>query len=91
MFYGSANRDEEIFDRPFEFDITRKPNRHIAFGIGEHFCSGAHVARLEMEMAYKYLLPRIEEIELTGPPERLYSSLVGGVKHLPIRYRLRPA
>jgi cytochrome P450 len=91
MFYGSANRDEEVFDRPFEFDITRQPNRHIAFGIGEHFCAGAHVARLEMEMAYKYLLPRIEEIELSGPPERLFSSLVGGVKHLPIHYRLRPA
>ncbi|NRA10305.1 MAG: cytochrome P450, partial [Myxococcales bacterium] len=91
LFYGSANRDEEIFDRPFSFDVTRKPNRHLAFGIGEHFCAGAHVARLEMEMAYKYLLPRIEEIELAGEPERLYSALVGGVKHLPIHYRLRPA
>ena len=91
LFYGSANRDEEIFDRPFSFDITRKTNRHIAFGIGEHFCAGAHMARLELEMAYKYLLPRIEEIELSAPPERLYSALVGGVKHLPIRYRLRPA
>ena len=91
LFYGSANRDEEIFDRPFSFDVTRKPNRHLAFGIGEHFCAGAHVARLEMEMAYKYLLPRIEEIELAGSPERLYSALVGGVKHLPIHYRLRPA
>ena len=91
LFYGSANRDEDVFDRPFEFDVTRRPNRHLAFGIGEHFCAGAHVARLEMEMAYKYLLPRIAEIELEGPPERLASALVGGVKHLPIRYRLRPA
>jgi len=91
LFYPSANRDEEIFDRPFEFDITRQPNRHLAFGVGEHFCAGAHVARLELEMAYKYLLPRIEEIELAGPPERLHSALVGGVKHLPIRYKLRPA
>jgi cytochrome P450 len=91
LFYGSANRDEEVFDRPFEFDVTRQPNRHLAFGVGEHFCAGAHVARLEMEMAYKYLIPRIEEIELTGPPERLHSALVGGVKHLPIRYKLRPA
>ena len=91
LFYGSANRDEEVFDRPFEFDVTRSPNRHLAFGIGEHFCAGAHVARLEMEMAFKYLAPRIEEIELTGPPERLYSALVGGVKHLPIRYKLKPA
>ncbi|NQZ95853.1 MAG: cytochrome P450 [Myxococcales bacterium] len=91
LFYGSANRDEEVFDRPFEFDVTRRPNRHLAFGVGEHFCAGAHLARLEMEMAYKHLLPRIEEMELAGPPERLYSALVGGVKHLPIRYRLRPA
>ncbi len=91
LFYGSANRDEEVFDRPFEFDVTRRPNRHLAFGVGEHFCAGAHVARLEMEIAYKYLLPRIQEIELAGPPERLHSALVGGVKHLPIRYRLRPA
>jgi len=89
LFYGSANRDEEIFERPFEFDVTRNPNRHLAFGVGEHFCAGAHVARLEMQMAYKYLIPRIEEIELAGPPERLYSALVGGVKHLPIRYKLR--
>ncbi len=90
LFYGSANRDEEVFDRPFEFDITRHPNRHLAFGIGEHFCAGAHVARLEMQVAYKYLFPRIEEIELAGPVERLHSALVGGVKHLPIRYKLRP-
>jgi cytochrome P450 len=91
LFYGSANRDEDVFDRPFSFDVTRRPNRHLAFGVGEHFCAGAHVARLEMEMAFKYLLPRIEEIELTGPPQRLHSALVGGVKHLPIRYKLRPA
>ncbi|MEC9312508.1 MAG: cytochrome P450, partial [Pseudomonadota bacterium] len=63
LFYGSANRDEEIFDRPFSFDVTRRPNRHLAFGMGEHFCAGAHVARLEMEMAFKYLVPRIDEIE----------------------------
>jgi cytochrome P450 len=90
LFYGSANRDEDVFERPFEFDVSRKPNRHIAFGVGEHFCAGAHVARLEMQMAYRYLLPRIEEIELAGPPERLFSALVGGVKHLPIHYKLRP-
>jgi cytochrome P450 len=91
LFYPSANRDEEVFDRPYEFDITRRPNRHLGFGTGEHFCVGAHVARLEMEMAYRTLIPRIAEIELAGPPERLYSNLVGGVKHLPIRYKLHPA
>ena len=89
LFYPSANRDEEVFEDPFEFRIDRSPNPHLAFGIGEHFCLGSHVARLEMQVAYKHLLPRIEEIELAGPPERLRSSLVGGVKHLPIRYRLK--
>jgi cytochrome P450 len=91
LFYPSANRDEEVFEDPFTFRVDRNPNRHIAMGVGEHFCAGAHVARLEMELAYKYLLPRIEEIEVSGPVERLRSSLVGGVKHLPIRYKLRPA
>jgi cytochrome P450 len=89
LFYGSANRDEDIFDAPFEFQIDRNPNRHLGFGIGEHFCLGSHLARLEMQVAYKHLLPRIDEIELAGPVSRLSSSLVGGVKHLPIRYRLK--
>jgi cholest-4-en-3-one 26-monooxygenase len=91
LFYPSANRDEEIFEAPFEFRIDRNPNRHLGFGIGEHFCLGAHLARMEMQVAYRHLLPRIDEIELAGPIERLQSSLVGGVKHLPIRYKLKPA
>ncbi len=89
LFYPSANRDEEIFEDPFQFRIDRNPNRHLGFGVGEHFCLGAHLARLEMTVAYKYLLPRIEEVELAGKVDRLHSSLVGGVKHLPIRYKLR--
>ncbi len=91
LFYPSANRDEEVFDEPYRFRIDRKPNRHLGFGIGEHFCLGSHLARLELRVAYKHLLPRIEEIELAGPVDRLHSALVGGVKRLPIRYRLRPA
>jgi len=91
LFYPSANRDEEIYADPFTFRIDRNPNRHLGFGVGEHFCLGAHLARLELSVAYKHLLPRIEEIELAGPVERLHSSLVGGVKRLPIRYKLRPA
>jgi hypothetical protein len=89
LFYPSANRDEEVFDDPFSFRVDRDPNPHLGFGVGEHFCLGSHVARLEMKIAYQQLLPRIEEIELAGPPERLHSSLVGGLKHLPIRYRLK--
>jgi cholest-4-en-3-one 26-monooxygenase len=89
LFYPSANRDEEIFEDPFAFKIDRNPNRHIGFGVGEHFCLGAHLARLEMVVAYRHLLPRIEEIELTGKVDRLHSGLVGGVKRLPIHYKLR--
>jgi cholest-4-en-3-one 26-monooxygenase len=89
LFYPSANRDEEVFEDPFSFRVDRDPNRHLAFGIGEHFCAGAHVARLELEMAYKYLIPRIESVEVAGEVKRLRSSLVGGVKHLPIRLRLK--
>jgi len=91
LFYPSANRDAEVFDEPFRFDIGRKPNRHLALGVGEHFCAGAHVARLELKLAFEYLIPRLEEVELAGPVERLRSQLVGGVKHLPIRYKLSAA
>jgi cytochrome P450 len=91
LFYPSANRDEEIFEEPFAFRVDRNPNRHLAFGIGEHFCAGAHVARLELEVAFKSLLPRLVDLELAGPVSRLRSNLVGGIKHLPIRYKLRPA
>ncbi|MCG8592391.1 MAG: cytochrome P450 [Proteobacteria bacterium] len=91
LFYPSANRDEEVFRNPFTFDVTRHPNNHLGFGVGEHFCAGSHIARFELKMAYRYLLPRIDEIELAGPVERLHSSFVGGIKRLPIRYRLKPA
>jgi cytochrome P450 len=91
LFYPSANRDEEIWDDGFTFRIDRRRNPHLGFGIGEHFCVGSHLARLEMMVAYKHLLPRIEEIELAGPVDRLHSALVGGLKRLPIRYKLRRA
>jgi cytochrome P450 len=91
LFYPSANRDEEIFPDGDVFRIDRDPNHHLGFGIGEHFCLGSHVARLELAIAYKHLLPRIEEIEVSGPIVRLASALVGGVKRLPIRYKLKPA
>ena len=88
LFYPSANRDEEIFPDGDVFRVDRDPNHHLGFGVGEHFCLGSHVARLELAIAYKYLLPRIEEIEVSGNIERLSSALVGGVKRLPIRYKL---
>jgi cytochrome P450 len=90
LFYPSANRDEEVFDDPFAFRIDRNPNRHIAFGIGEHFCLGANLARLELRVMFRHLVARLAECELTGPPERLRSSFVGGIKRMPIRYRIAP-
>ena len=91
LFYPSANRDEEIFDEPFQFRIDRSPNPHLAFGIGEHFCLGANLARLELRVIFRQLAERLEHLEPAGPVEFLHSSFVGGVKHLPIRYRLRPS
>ncbi len=91
LFYPSANRDEDVFEAPDTFRIDRNPNPHVAFGIGEHVCLGANLARLELRSAFRTLIPRLEHIELTGTVERLRSSFVGGIKRMPIRYRLRPA
>ena len=90
MFYPSANRDDDVFQAAGEFRIARNPNRHIAFGIGEHFCLGAHVARLELDVIFRHLIARLEHVELAGPVSRLHSSVVGGIKHMPIRYRIAP-
>ena len=90
LFYPSANRDEEVFDEPFRFRIDRKPNRHVAFGIGEHFCLGANLARLELRAVFRHLAERLVEFDVVGPVERLRSSFVGGIKRMPIRYRLEP-
>ena len=89
LFYPSANRDEDVFETPNEFRIDRDPNPHI--GIGEHFCLGAYFARMELTAVFRNLIARLDHVELIGPVERLRSSLLGGVKHMPIRYRLRAA
>jgi cytochrome P450 len=88
LFYGSANRDEEVFADPFAFRVDRRPNRHLAFGIGEHTCMGAHVARVELETMFRHLLARLESFEVAGPVERLKSAVNGSIKRLPLRYRL---
>ena len=88
LFYASANRDEEVFEDPFAFRIDRSPNNHLGFGIGEHFCLGASLARMEIRVLLEELVPRLEEIELTGEPARLASSFVGGIKHLPVRCKV---
>ena len=88
LMYASASFDEDIFDDPFKFDITRKPNRHLAFGTGPHQCLGLILARLEMRLFFQQLVPRIAEMEVMGAPERIRASFVHGLKHMPIRYRL---
>jgi cytochrome P450 len=89
LSYASANRDEEVFDDPFRFDVGRDPNRHNAFGYGVHFCLGAALARMEVNSFFSELVPRLQSIELAGEPAHVATIFVGGLKHLPIRYSLR--
>jgi cytochrome P450 len=88
LSYVSGNRDEDIFDEPFRFDVGRDPNKHLAFGYGVHFCMGAALARMEVNSFFSELLPRLESIELTGEPQLTATTFVGGLKHLPVRYSL---
>ena len=87
LYFASANRDEDVFDDPFELLVDRRPNPHLAFGFGEHFCMGAHLARVEIEVMYRLLLDRVESFEVSGPIQRLSSITNGSIKRLPIRYR----
>ena len=91
MFYASANRDEDVFDAPFRFDISRHPNRHLGFGTGEHFCLGAHVARMSSRKLLEEIANRVEVLEPAASPSQIESSFVVGLKSLPVRYRFRPA
>ena len=89
LLYPSANRDADVFEDPDSFRVDRAPNPHVGFGIGEHFCLGANLARLEIRVALEKLIPRLDSIELAGDFERMRSSFLGGVKRMPIRYALR--
>jgi len=89
LLYPSANRDADFFEDPDTFKVDRSPNPHVGFGIGEHFCLGANLARLEIRIALEKLIPRLDEIELAGPMDRVRSSFLGGVKRMPIRYSVR--
>ena len=91
LFYASANRDEDIYEDPFAFRVDRHPNPHLGFGIGEHFCLGANLARLELQLMFKHIAARMQHVELAGEVERLRSSFLGGVKHMPIRYDMKAA
>jgi cytochrome P450 len=87
LFYNSANRDEDVFDDPYVFDVGRTPNDHYGFGApGPHFCLGAHLARREINVMWRELLSRAPTIHPTGPPEQLASSFVNGIRHLPYSF-----
>jgi cytochrome P450 len=88
LYFASANRDEDVFEDPFAFRVDRRPNPHMAFGFGEHFCLGAHLARSEIETVFRHLLERLDAFDLSGSVERLSSAVNGSIKHLPLRYRL---
>ena len=89
LWYPSANRDEEIFEDPYDFRVDRRGSKHLAFGFGAHVCLGQHLARMEMKALYRELLQRVDYIELAGEPKYVHSRFVGGLKSLPIRYTMK--
>ena len=91
LSYPSANRDEDVFENPYTFDIGRSPNKHLSFGFGVHYCLGAMLARMELKSLFAELLPRLRHVELNGDPALMKTVFVGGLKRLPIRFDLAPA
>jgi cholest-4-en-3-one 26-monooxygenase len=87
IWYISANRDEDVFDRPFEFDILRSPNEHVGFGGGgPHHCLGANLARMEINVLLDEMARRVPRIERTGDAQPLRSNFIAGIKHMPVKY-----
>jgi cytochrome P450 len=91
LSYPSANRDEDVFDDPFAFDVGRAPNKQLAFGFGVHYCLGHLLARMELRALFRELVPRLRSVELDGRPAWMQTLFVGGLKRLPIRYEVAPA
>lgn len=86
VWFASANRDEEVFDDPGRFDVTRSPNPHMAFGHGPHFCIAAQLARAQMRAMFAAVLDVLGEVEPDGEPVRLRSNFQNGIKRLPIQW-----
>jgi cytochrome P450 len=86
LWYPSANRDERQFAEPYRFDVTRRPNYHLAFGHGQHFCLGANLAKWELRAVFRELAPHLRDLELAGEPERLAHLHVGAIQSLPVRW-----
>lgn len=88
LCYASANRDESVFEAPFEFRLDRPSNKHVSFGYGAHSCLGQHLAKMEMRILFEELFTRVRSIEIDGQPRMVQSSFVNGPKSLPIRFEL---
>jgi cytochrome P450 len=88
LCYASGNRDEEVFDDPFTFQVDRKPNKQVAFGYGGHVCLGQHLARMEMRILFEELLPRLKSIARDGEATMTQAFFVNGPKKLPVRYEM---
>jgi cytochrome P450 len=88
LSYPSGNRDEDVFEDPYAFDVTRAGNKHVAFGYGAHVCLGQHLARMEMRVLWEELLPRLQSVEIDGQPRRMEASFVCGPKSVPIRFKM---
>lgn len=87
MWYCSGNRDEEVFERPFAFDVLRAPNEHVGFGgPGPHYCLGAHLARREITVMFREIFQRLPDLEITEPPQKLRSFFIHGIKHMHCRF-----
>jgi cholest-4-en-3-one 26-monooxygenase len=87
IWYASANRDEEVFDDPFRFDILRSPNDHVGFGGGgPHFCLGSSLARMEIRVLFEELVRKAPRVEPAGKLDRLRSNFIAGIKHLPVTF-----
>ncbi|MFA1540932.1 cytochrome P450 [Actinomadura monticuli] len=87
LFYGSANRDERVFENPYSFDVGRDPNPHIGFGGGgPHYCLGTHLARMNLRIIFETILERMPDIRLAGEPRRLRSNFVNGYKEIPVSF-----
>ena len=88
LLYPSANRDEDVFDDPFRFDVERRPNEHVAFGFGTHFCLGSSLARLELLCMFEHVLKRLPDIELVDRAEPDYrpANFISGYEEMPVRF-----
>ncbi|OXE35579.1 MAG: cytochrome P450 [Phenylobacterium zucineum] len=88
LSYPSGNRDEAVFKNPYDFDVERTPNKHLAFGYGAHVCLGQHLARMEMRILWEEFFARVKSVELAGKPQNMVASFVCGPKSVPIRFEL---